>query len=416
MKRVCLITPLHLSANPRLVKQANALIEAGYEIVVVSGHSSADWSKLDSCMFHRNWHETNIVRYGPQVNIIRRLRQKALRYTASIVARTVASPSLRALELAEHDSSADLMAALRRIPADIYIAHMIASLGPAQRAAKRFGAHLAVDAEDFETGILPDLPINLRALSRIKRLEAEYLPLCSFMIAASPGIADAYVEAYGIPRPTVVLNAFPRCHSPEGPTLSGAVQPGPSAYWFSQTIGPDRGIECAVRAIGRAKSGPHLYLRGRPASGFLDRLRRVASEADVSDRLHVLPLESPMKLERLAAPYDVGLSLEPGLTRNSRLTLGNKLFSYLIAGIPIVASDIQSHVAFAAGLGEAITLYRKQDPDNLAAALDALLTDQRRLASARAEAFRLGQQRFNWEIESQVFVRCVDRALARPAR
>ena len=199
--------------------------------------------------------------------------------------------------------------------ADLYIAHYPAALPAAAIAAQRHGARYAFDAEDFHLGDTPDGPEYDAQRQMLRAIEGRYLPGCAYVTAASPGIADAYVEAYDIARPTVVLNVFPRAQAPIRPTPRGTAAPGPSVYWFSQTIGPDRGLECAVRAIGRAQSRPHLYLRGTPAAGFLDHLRKIASEADALDRLHVLPPAAPSEMVRLAAAYDVGLV---GRTRTYR--------------------------------------------------------------------------------------------------
>ena len=135
----------------------------------------------------------------------------------------------------------------------------------------------------------------------VRAIEGRYLRGCAYVTAASPGIADAYAEAYGIARPTVVLNVFPRAQAPC--TLR---RPEPR-FRDHRFIGSrrrsdqDRGLECAVRAIGRARSRPHLYLRGTPARGFLDRLLTIAAEAGVADRIHILPPAAPSEMERLAA-------------------------------------------------------------------------------------------------------------------
>src|SRR5207302_1557690 len=162
----------------------------------------------------------------------------------------------------------------------------------------------------------------------------------------------------------VLLNVFPRAQAPSCAPPAGAAQPGPSVYWFSQTIGPDRGLECAVRAIARARTRPHLYLRGSPAAQFADRLREIAGEAGAAGRFHILPPEAPTAMVRLAAPYDVGLVSETGHTPNRCLTLGNKLFTYLLAGVPAVMSDTPAHRAFIEQVGGAAHLYAADDPDS----------------------------------------------------
>ena len=169
-------------------------------------------------------------------------------------------------EAAWHQVTPDLVKAARSVRADLYVAHYVAALPAAAQAARLHGTRYAFDAEDFHLGDPPDGPEFDGIRRHAWAIESAYLPGAAYVTAASPGIADAYARAYGIPVPTVVLNVFPRSHAPAAPTDRGSATPGPSVYWFSQTIGGDRGLECAARAIGLARSRPHLYLRGNPES------------------------------------------------------------------------------------------------------------------------------------------------------
>ena len=218
--------------------------------------------------------------------------------------------------------------------------------------------------------------------------------------------------AYGIKRPVHRFECLPSC--------PGAGRADHGGNRFARTVSllvlannrsESRQLECAVRAIGRAGSHPHLYLRGTPARGFVDRLRAIAAKSDVADRLHFLPPAAPSEMERLASVHDVGLSGEPGHTPNNKIALGNKLFTYLLAGVPLVMSDTPAHRIFIRELGAAAQLYRTDDADDLAATLDALLLDRGVLANARKAAFHLGQSRFNWDIEKIGMINCVASSL-----
>jgi glycosyltransferase involved in cell wall biosynthesis len=333
------------------------------------------------------------------------LRQRASRL---LVAAGVHHPAV--VRGAWHPIAPDLVTAALSVRADLYIAHYPAALPAAAIAAQHHQALYAFDAEDFHLGDAPEGPEHHAERRMIHAIEARYLPGCAYVTAASPGIADGYVQAYGIPRPTVVLNVFPRSQGPSRSTSRGTAAP-PSIYWFSQTIGTDRGLECAVRAIGRARTRPHLYLRGTPAAGFLDCLRIIAREVGAGERLHVLPPTEPAEMARLAAAYDVGLVGETGHTQSRRIALTNKQFTYLLAGIPVLMSDIPAHRTFAPSLGEAARLYPVDDDAALAQALDALLGDPVSLATARNTAWRLGQERFNWDVEQSALLGCVAAAL-----
>jgi glycosyltransferase involved in cell wall biosynthesis len=407
-RRICIVTPGALGSNPRVVKEAQALQAAGNDVTVISTRTLADVDRRDEAVLAAAAWSACRLDFRSRGNAWRLRRALQTSYQLGFAMTGCGG-------IAEHAVSpftSPLARAAKSLPADLYIAHYPAALPAAAAAARRHGALCAFDAEDFHLGDLPDTPAYEPQRRLTWAIERRYLPSCAYVTAASPGIADAYVDAYGIARPTVVLNVFPRAQASSSPTPKGTAEPGPSVYWFSQTIGPDRGLECAVRAIGRARSRPHLYLRGSPASGFLERLYTIAAEVGASARLHILAPAAPSEMERLAASYDVGFVGETGCTASRRVSLTNKLFTYLLAGLPAVMSDIPAHRAFAPEAGDAAWLYTTDDADSLARTFDSLFGHPERLAAARVAAFRLGQTRFNWDIEKATFLEKVGAVLA----
>jgi glycosyltransferase involved in cell wall biosynthesis len=397
--RICIITPGALGSTPRVVKEAEALYEDGNDVTVIATRTLAAVDlRDDSVLAMSGWRVRRLDLRSRRLRWRYRICQIAYKHAFAMTGYG------RFATRGANAFTGPLIAAAKRVPADLYIAHYPAALPAAAISARKHDALYAFDAEDFHLGDWPEDRRHEPKRRLIRAIEGRYLGGCAYITAAAPGIADAYVKAYAVNRPTVVLNVFPCAQGPARPTLAGSVLAGPSVYWFSQTIGPDRGLECAVLAIGRSRARPHLYLRGSPASGFVERLRTIAVEAGVADRLHILPQALPSEMERLAARYDLGLSAEPGHTPNNRIALGNKLFSYLLAGVPVVMSDVPAHYAFASETGAAGRLYRINDADSLAAALDAILSDAAVLAAARAAAFRLGQTRFNWDVEKAILL------------
>ena len=412
MAAICLISPTLLSTNPRLVKEADALVEAGHQVHVVCG-DFLSWARDADLEFEgRRWSSVTRVRFGPGTPLARRFLQV---FRQRLARRVVLAGMTheRLLAAAWHQATPDLVRAATAIRADLYVAHYVAALPAAAKAARLHDARYAFDAEDFHLGDPPDGPEFDGVRRHTRAIESAYLPGAAYVTAASPGIAEGYASDYGIPVPTVVLNVFPRSHAPAAPTERGSATPGPSVYWFSQTIGRDRGLECAARAIGLARSRPHLYLRGNPEAGFVDRLRSVAAGAGVADRVHLLPPERPSEMERLASRYDVGLVGETGATANHHVALTNKLFTYILAGIPIIASDIHAHRRLALRLGPGMSLYPLDSAKGLAAAIDGFLDDGgATLARAREHVYALGQQSLNWDVEKAVLVRKVEESLA----
>jgi glycosyltransferase involved in cell wall biosynthesis len=401
-----------LSTNPRLVKEALCLREADYDVKVIHGRFNA-WGTENDAPIARKIGDAKSVPFGPiEASRTTYLRQTVVRHGARTLTRAGWTNS-SLVEASHHPVVRDLTAAVVAVPADLYVAHYVAALPAAVRAARHHRALFAFDAEDFHLGDLPEASEHELEKDLIRMIEGRYLPKASYVTAASPLIAQAYAETYGIGLPSTILNVFPKRNASDGPMPCGTAQPGPSIYWFSQTIGPGRGLETAVEAISRAASKPHLYLRGTPVSGYPERLQDLARHAGVADRLHFLEPAAPDDLERLGAQFDLGYVGELPETLNRKFALTNKLFSYLLGGVPILASDIPAHRGIANDFGPALSLFAVNDVQSLAAAMDATLLNPERLAAARAHAWRLGQERFNWDQEKTKLFDLVNQTLIR---
>ena len=409
--RICIITPGQIGSNPRVVKEADALVETGHDVHVIATKFSDFVEPLDQSIIARaKWTLQRIEFANARDWRLARLRQEFAKAAFKL------SGSFRFAPQA-HSPIADRLAELAaNTPAELYVAHYVAALPAAAKAAALHGAMYAFDAEDFHLGDLPDAETHRWHKKILHTIESRFLPGATYISAAAPLIAEAYVQAYGVQEPTVVLNTFPRGNAPESATAKGTASPGPSIYWFSQTIGPGRGLETAVRAIAISNSRPHLYIRGTAMGDYINTLSTLAANCGTVDRVHFLGPRLPRDMERLGSAYDIGYVGELDETHNRQIALTNKIFSYLIGGLPIVASDIPAHRYMAPDLGPAMRLFSIGHADDLAAVMDSYLMDPEHLAAARATAWQLGQDRFNFETEAETLVSLVDVALLRKSK
>jgi hypothetical protein len=114
---------------------------------------------------------------------------------------------------------------------------------------------------------------------------------------------------------------------------------------------------------------------------------------------------------RLAADHDAGIASEISTTLNRRLCLTNKIFTYLLAGIPVLASATPAQSELAAAMSDAALFYEPRDEGSLAAQMDRLLLKPEALLAAKSAAWALGDQRYNWESEQRIFLDAVARTL-----
>ena len=139
-----------------------------------------------------------------------------------------------------------------------------------------------------------------------------------------------------------------------------------------------------------------------------------ARELGIGDRVSILPMEAPEHMVTLAAEYDLGLSLETDATQSRRLCLTNKIFTYLLAGIPVLMSDTPAQSELAPQLGAAGLLGSLDDPLTMSQALDRL-GDPAVLGESKAMAWRLGRERYNWDYEKKALLASVAAALGTQA-
>jgi glycosyltransferase involved in cell wall biosynthesis len=394
---VCIVSPGNLASNPRVLKEADALHEAGYAVTaVVCDYTEALRGFDDEIADGVPW---KVVR------VPRPTGERPIGFLAGGVARLAGTHMPVALAARAYGGPAAALArAADGVPADLYVGHYVAGLAAAGRVARRRSAMLGFDAEDLHAGEGSALQVSM-----VRTIEDALLPACRHMTAAAPLIGEAYRARYGV-EAAVVLNVFPLAMAPARPAPAG--QGTFRAYWFSQTIGLDRGLQSFVQAMARMTARVTLDIRGGNRWGHADRLMELARELGIADRVRLLPMAAPEEMVRLAADYDIGLSLETDVSENRRVCLTNKIFTYLLAGVPVLLSDTPAQRALAPALGAAARVVSLADPVGIAAVVDRLAGSPGARGEARDVAWRLARDRYNWEVEKAALLGSVERAFA----
>lgn len=407
---ICLITPGHIASTPRLVKEAGALIAAGHRVHVVAGNHYAPAARLDDTLLAgARWECTRVDFQHGTGSLARRILRRLARPLLAC-----GSTSLTLAARAHHAYALHLGVVASRIPADLYVGHCLAGLPAAALAARRRGVPYGFDLEDFHETETVEAMNDRAEHASAALLCTRLIPGCRHLTAASPLIADACNQTYHV-RALSVLNVFPLSESPARPLPAAAITAKDPfrLYWFSQTVGEGRGLETVIDALGLMKEPVELQLRGE-CSGVYRRLLDARSRrAGLKRPLVFLPSAPPAEMARLSAHAHLGLSVEASSPPNRDICLTNKIFTYLLAGVPVALTPTRAQTALAPELGAAALLLDfAGDPAGCARALDAFAASPEHLAEARNHAWQLGRHRFNWDREQQVFLQSVAAALA----
>jgi glycosyltransferase involved in cell wall biosynthesis len=267
-----------------------------------------------------------------------------------------------------------LLRALSRTDVDAIWANDLDTLLPAFLVARIKGLPLVYDSHEYftEAAGLTGRPFQRGVWLMVERA---IFPRLKAVITVNEGIADAYFDRYPSAsggRPLVVRN-MPRISKKAAPSSVnwrerlGIPAKAPFLIVQGAYLDKDRGVVQAVEAL-QVHITAYLVVVGAG-----EEWEWAQSQVEqFNGRLVVLPKMPFDELCSLTASADVGLSLDQGVHGNYLMSLPNKLFDYIHAGIPVVASPMPEVVRVVEewSIGHVV---RDSSPVGIAEAVDAAL-------------------------------------------
>jgi glycosyltransferase involved in cell wall biosynthesis len=400
--RILIITNGHLCRNPRPLKEAYTLGCAGYDVTVlgVRDHAASEIPDRDLLQGAPFRHESVDMLPGFATGRVTVFRRRLLLWAARRAAAKTGLPTIHAL-----GPAGALLRHARLLPADLTIVHNEVPHWVGTRLLGD-GRHVAADFEDWHSEDLLPAQRAQRPLGLLRRVEQTLLTQAVYTTTTSHALAAALHARYGGRFPVVITNSFPLQRDPH----SGLPGVPPSFLWFSQTLGPGRGLEIFLESWVRTAVSSRLVLLGEPSAGFAEKVRnRLPPERQTS--VSLLPPVPPTALPALIASHDIGLALERTEIPSRDLTITNKILQYLNAGLAVMASDTAGQREVLARAPDAGLLVNLSDVAATAAALDQLLGDRAELMRRQQAARRLAEEVYCWEKESPRLLSLVAEAL-----
>ncbi len=409
--KIVLITSGQPALNPRLVKEADALTATGYQVTVIYQYWN-DWgTEMDRQLLpSRKWKAVH-VGGSPKGKKALYLATRIQHKTAKTLVKWFGLKHKLAERAAGRCVFLLLKEALRQ-PADLYIAHNLAALPVAVLAAKKTKSQCGFDAEDFHRNEISNDPNDFDV--RLKTfLEEKYFPQTDCLTVSSLPITALYQELFPLKKIVTVLNAFPMVKEVTLPI----VKPNEplKLFWFSQTIGLNRGLQDVLSALKTLENEQiELHLLGFLSEETSIGIQDFIAGLKFSKKTAVI-FYSPVSSENLpifAAQFDVGLALEPGFCRNNDAALSNKIFTYLQAGLAVAASDTVAQKQFLNENPDLGFCYEKGNGQQLANILKRFIEEPDLLQKTKLAAYQAARSHYNWETESVKFLKVVEETLA----
>jgi glycosyltransferase involved in cell wall biosynthesis len=383
-RRLLLLTASELTRDPRARRAAARAREAGIDVVGVSGRISGEPpAPLEGV------HVVRVGRSGtpnPTWERAQEQRSGAVRREVRGLFR-LARLLLRTAGLAR--------AARRQRPYGAVHANDLDTLPAGWLAARAAGARLVYDAHELYSEFEHDPPRLARrgALA----LERALARRADAVITVSPALAGELERRLGLRmRPLVVLNA-------PDVVPSGPPQPSPGGRLrvvYLGAFGTGRPLEDLLDAIAAA-DGVHLTIRVVRTSP--DEIASAARARGVAERVEAAPPLPPGELVDGLRSYEVGIVFDRPATRNADVSLPNKLFEYLAAGLAVVVPRLSAMSELVEETGAGV-VYDAGSTRALATALDELAADRELVETYRRRAREAAAGSLNAKAQSEALL------------
>lgn len=409
MSRIAMIVWNEFLNDARVLKEAQTLQHGGHRVTVFALHTPGITQQRETL---QSGIEVVRVSRRPMWTVLRHKPVAGAKagYTEDAPTKRL-SPARQLLRIvARLWTHGCLLARIAVHRADVVHAHDVNTLPTAWLAAKFSGARVVYDAHEISTS--REGYSNLRG--PVAWVEKTLMPRVQGTITTTEARARFFARAYGIARPVVLQNR-PRL------TVSAVTRRIREELGFSETwpiviyqggLQQGRGLERLIQAASHVQ-GAYFVLVG--GGRLTQPLMALVRHLGLSERVHFIPTVALAELPSYTASADIGVQPIENTCLNHFTTDSNKLFEYIIAGLPVVATDFPE-IRQVVRLHDTGLLVRSGDEAGLIRALNTLVQD----ASLRlrlAGNSRMAAAQLNWEQQEDQLLQLYSRVLSgRPGR
>lgn len=361
--KICDVVRNSVWHDPRVIKQIDEYYNYGFDLYVVGEEDS-------------RYDEEEINKLKGIVKIVKKDKYKK-------------SHNKFTFFLKELYTYKSLYKALVECNPHIIHANDLNALLPAYFAAKKIKCKIVYDTHEIFT---ENIGIATSFLWRTfwKVVERHIIKKVDLVVCVSNAAADYLSKIYKIEKPMVVTNCTKKQSINNILVKSNKFEVLNHGQFYS-----GRGYELMIEAAKITDNKDICYvLRG------FGRLEEQLKKNAIENNLLNVKFAPPVKTSELisfARNSSVGLAITLPININFRLSVSNKIFEYLAAGLPVIMSDVPEHRYLNDKYNFGIIL-KKNTAENLKDAV-LLLHNNKELYDMYSKNATIAANELNWETE-----------------
>jgi glycosyltransferase involved in cell wall biosynthesis len=278
------------------------------------------------------------------------------------------------------------------VKADIFLSNDTDTLPANYLASWMRRKKLVFDAHEM----FPEVPeiVGRHTVKKVwTKIENMFFPKLKNCYTVCQSIADVYNERYGINMQVIRNISIYKPAENEGKKIH---HPDKKILLYQGAVNVGRGIEWTIDAMPYIDNAV-FYVVGD--GDILQQLKNDVAERKLDDRVIFLGRIPFEELHAHTISADLGISLLENKGRNYYYSLPNRIFDFMHAHVPIIATDFPEIRKVVAGSGTGV-LIDDYEPKILAQAIQAALTEWEN-KSEKTAIFDKACKQYNWETEEQ---------------
>jgi len=280
------------------------------------------------------------------------------------------------------------------VKADIFLANDLDTLPAIFLAGKIRRKKIVYDSHEYFTEV-PELVNRPRIKRTWEFIEGLIFPRLNSVYTVNSSIAKIYSTKYGIPVKVVRNMPSARQHGSVPGTLPAGFTDRPVII-YQGAVNVGRGLEEMIHALPLMPDY-HLLIVGD--GDIKVQLEDLVRRMDLADRVFFTGRMPFDQLSWYTRQATLGMSLEQDIGLNYHYALPNKLFDYMQAGLPVIASNLPEIRQVVENVGFGVIIDRF-DPEYLSQTIQSMLYNPELLQTWRECALTAAPD-YTWEEEEK---------------